>query len=187
MRARLTLQEATSKQSLTWLWTGPFPVHQTSFSDIASITQRSPEHGTLRAGKGIELLSVEISATGSALHPISLQEFVVATSRTTNVTTTNWILRDEESGATLPCTENSETRIVSCSALSSAMGRIMAGSSRTFSLLADVSIAGNSPMHTLSLRFEPGSPNAAGGIGWTDAAGTFRWVDVPALSGVTRE
>ncbi len=102
------------------------------------------------------------------------------------VTLSNVALTLPGTGVESPCTVNGST--VTCSAIPSSIGTI--DDSQRIRLIGDVADNGSSSNPSLQVSLsDPGTPNAAGAVTWTDGTTTYTWLasDTPIARGIRYE
>lgn len=155
----------------------------TSRSMITKVKNGLDPSGALVAGTNELLASFTFEGrkTDSSAH-IDLTGLVFQIEQTGNVTLRNVRLRTKDLFDGLPCTVTSST--VTCSAIPSLLGSLTDGP-RVVQLYGDVAASGD--LHA-SLRLtlnEPGDPQHAGSVTWSDGSTSYSWVpfDGPVASG----
>lgn len=157
-----------------------FPQHQTVQATITSV-QNAPTAGDVHAGKNMHVASFQfggILQNGADLGIVGL----AFTVHGEGVTASNWHIATTDRPDTYICTTSGSPVTVYCDSITGGAGHI-GGGIRTLQLYADIALQAGVSDPTLQVSLgDPGTIGHPGAITWTDAVGTYNWIDWPATT-----
>jgi len=154
-----------------------FPKHQTSNGRITAVRNDISETAAVPVGPGQMLAAFAFNASTVSGTDVQLQNIEFTVTKSSSVTVNNWSLGTKDSNQRLPCSVNGIT--VSCTSIPAEMGTVTTGSTRVLQLFGDVQMDQGAVNPFLQVTLgEPGNPEAAGAIRWTDGTGNFTWVEL---------
>ncbi|MEQ1849643.1 MAG: S-layer homology domain-containing protein [Candidatus Peribacteraceae bacterium] len=181
----VTFRGTETAQTYNVPFTGPFPKHQSTLGRVHNIVRVSPETAPLASGNGTVVSTFTLQSESVDSQAISLSQIVFAyESVGVKAQFGNWQLMRTDNGASVACTSNPSTKTISCPNLSSVFGANAA--TTTITLSADVTVEPGATGEWFQVSLpDAGNPETLGSVWWTDAVGTFRWLDgtAPLLSG----
>lgn len=171
----------SSNQAINYPLTGPFPKHQTSFGRMTSVSRASPVTGVLASGTGMTLSSFAFSGTVHATHALALTQLTFTLQKTGNVTLSNIMIRNAETGVESSCSLNLQAMTIFCPNLSQATGKMKTGIPLVLDVLANITVPSGSTDTSVQIDLRnAGSPENIGAVEWTDTSGSFRWIESTA-------
>jgi len=174
----LTLRGKDTNQTYNIPFTGPFPKHQTALARVHSVMRTSPLTKVLATEEKAEISSFALSSDQVDLQPVSLVQMVFGYERVGNKSTlTDWKLIRKDSNAQASCTENPSAKTISCANLQTIFG-MLPKEPTTLSLVANIQTEASALGEWFQVSLPvTGSPEVLGSLWWTDATGTFRWIE----------
>ncbi|TSC59781.1 MAG: hypothetical protein Greene041662_352 [Candidatus Peregrinibacteria bacterium Greene0416_62] len=163
-----------SNRTYTQSLTGTFNTHQIARSMITSITNAGAVSEPLLSGTDREIgrfRFMGVRNDGSA--DLRLSQLTFTLSQVGGVSLSDVQIIVDGSSDRANCTVSSST--ITCP-LTASFGSLTS-SSRTLTLLADITIPSSAPRASLQISLnETGTPTSAGSVQWTDGTTTFDWV-----------
>lgn len=176
----LTFRGNTSNETYNIPFTGPFPKHQTTLGRVFNITRISGAETAMTAGQNVTISTFSLESEAIDNQPINLTQLVFSYEKVgAKSQFTNWSLMREDTGVRVACTTNPSEKTISCPNLSSLFGP--QGATLSLALIADVQIESGATGEWFQVSLpNAGSPEALGSLWWSDAVGTFRWLEGPS-------
>jgi hypothetical protein len=173
----LTFRGVDSAQTYNVPFTGPFPKHQTTLGRVHSVVRVSPETAPLVSGNGTVVSTFSLQSASVESQQVSLSQIVFSyDSVGMKAQFSNWRLMHIDSGTSVPCTSNASAKTISCPNVSSVFGPN--DSTVTLSLSADITVESGATGEWFQVSLpDAGSPESLGSVWWSDAVGTFRWLE----------
>jgi len=175
-----------SNDSYTSTSTDDFNQSRTALGIITAVTNAASSRGVLATGSERLLGEYRFTARSpESGRDVKINTLSFSIDQSGGVTLSNVFLRVEGSDVKHTCTVSGNT--VTCNSIPESIGVL--DDSRTIRVYADVNVpSGNNTTLRLSLN-DPGSPNSAGAVTWTDGVTVFTWLPLsqPLAGGTTFE